>query len=70
MFHQIPNDYGTMVESRNNGVPLLTYAPKAKLTREIEKLSLALDSNSSVVAGGSGGVEVKQKKRLFSFLGK
>ena len=59
-----------MVESRNNGVPLLTYAPKAKLTREIEKLSLALDSNSSVVAGGSGGVEVKQKKRLFSFLGK
>ncbi|MDA1249046.1 MAG: pilus assembly protein CpaE, partial [Planctomycetota bacterium] len=70
VFHQIPNDYGTMVESRNNGVPLLTYAPKAKLTREIEKLSLALDSNSSVVAGGSGGVEVKQKKRLFSFLGK
>ena len=24
IFHQIPNDYGTMVESRNNGVPLLT----------------------------------------------
>lgn len=70
VFHQIPNDYGTMVESRNNGVPLLTYAPKAKLTREIEKLSLALDSSSSVVVGGSGGAEVKQKKRLFSFLGK
>ncbi|MDA1252840.1 MAG: AAA family ATPase [Planctomycetota bacterium] len=70
VFHQIPNDYGTMVESRNNGVPLLTYAPKAKVTREIEKLSLALDSNSSVVVGGSAGAEVKQKKRLFSFLGK
>jgi pilus assembly protein CpaE len=70
VFHQIPNDYGTMVESRNNGVPLLTYAPKAKLTREIEKLSLALDTSSSVVAGGSPTEEVKQKKRLFSFFGK
>ncbi|MBC8289374.1 MAG: AAA family ATPase [Planctomycetes bacterium] len=69
IFHQIPNDYGTMVESRNNGVPLLTYAPKAKLTREVEKLAIAVDSNSHVDEGGPVE-DVKQKKRLFSFLGK
>lgn len=69
IFHQIPNDYGTMVESRNNGVPLLTYAPKAKLTREVEKLALAVDSNSNVARSGPEE-EVKTKKRLFSFLGK
>jgi pilus assembly protein CpaE len=71
VFHQIPDDYGTMVESRNNGVPLLTYAPKAKLTRELEKLSLALDKGGAIAdGGGSPTEEVKQKKRLFSFLGK
>lgn len=69
IFHQIPNDYGTMVESRNNGVPLLTYAPKAKLTREVEKLALAVDSNSNVAEAGPEE-DIKPKKRLFSFLGK
>jgi len=68
VFWQIPNDYGTMVESRNNGVPLLTYAPKAKLTREIERLANALDSR-----GGSGEVVADDskgnRKSLFSFLG-
>jgi len=69
IFHQIPNDYGTMVESRNNGVPLLAYAPKAKLTREVEKLARALDRSMNA-EGDEAPEEVKQKKRLFSFLGK
>lgn len=67
VFWQIPNDFATMVESRNNGVPLLTYAPRAKLTREIEKLAHALDPSSDEQGGTSD--EAKQKKRLFSFLG-
>ncbi len=67
VFWQVPNDFATMVESRNNGVPLLTYAPRAKLTREIEKLAYALDPSSS--GGEAAGDDGKQKKRLFSFLG-
>ena len=62
-----PNDYGTMVESRNNGVPLLTYSPKSKLTKEIEKLAYSLDG--SVIPDTAPEEESKPKKRLFSFLG-
>ncbi len=33
IFSLLPNDYRTMVEVRNNGVPLITQAPKAALTQ-------------------------------------
>lgn len=33
IFALLPNDYRTMVEVRNNGVPLITQAPKAALTQ-------------------------------------
>ncbi len=68
VYWQIPNDYGTMVESRNNGVPLLTYAPKARLTKEIERLATALDTGAAADKPISVD-EQKPKKRLFSFLG-
>lgn len=68
VFWQVPNDYATMVESRNNGVPLLTYAPKAKLTREIERLANALDAN-----GGNAEPIVEDskasRKSLFGIFG-
>ena len=67
VFWRIPNDYGTMVESRNNGVPLVTYAPKSKLTKEIERLAYALDG--STAPDSELEEDVKPKKRLFSFLG-
>jgi pilus assembly protein CpaE len=67
VFWRVPNDYGTMVESRNNGVPLLTYSPKSKLTKEIEKLAYSLDG--SVIPDTAPEEESKPKKRLFSFLG-
>ena len=38
---QIPNDFATMVEARNNGVPLMMQAPKAKLTRALEQIAVA-----------------------------
>lgn len=38
IFWQLPNDYATMVGSRNNGTPLCRFAPKAKLTRSINDL--------------------------------
>ena len=39
IFYQIPNDYRTMVEVRNNGVPLLEQAPKAPITLAIQGLA-------------------------------
>jgi pilus assembly protein CpaE len=39
IFWQIPNDYRTMVEVRNNGVPLIEHAPRALLTQSILQLS-------------------------------
>lgn len=65
IYCQIPNDYATMVESRNNGIPLVVQSPKAKLTRTIMELA-----NS--VGGGPVAAEEevasKKKKSLFGFL--
>ncbi|QDS92111.1 Septum site-determining protein MinD [Roseimaritima multifibrata] len=38
VFAQLPNDYRTMVEVRNNGVPLITQAPKAGITQAVRDL--------------------------------
>ena len=42
VFWQLPNDYRTMVEVRNNGVPLIEQAPKAAITQSIIALAHAL----------------------------
>jgi pilus assembly protein CpaE len=42
IFWKLPNDYRTMVEVRNNGVPLIEQAPKAKLTLAVVGLADAL----------------------------
>ena len=42
IFWQIPNDYRTMVEVRNNGVPLLEQAPRAGITQAVAALAEAL----------------------------
>jgi len=61
IFWQIPNDYRTMVEVRNNGVPLIEQAPKAAVTQAISRLvDSLLGSESSkdeeaVAAAGSIG---------------
>ncbi len=68
IFATIPNDYATMVEARNNGVPLITQAPKARVTKSILQLVQSLD--------GPPDAEEKPDDRktsrrggLFSFLG-
>lgn len=52
IFWQVPNDYRTMVEARNNGVPLIDQAPKASVTHSISALaeSLSGDGKSSAIA--------------------
>ena len=39
VFFQIPNDYRTMVEMRNNGQPLSEQAPKAAITLAVQQLT-------------------------------
>ena len=65
IFCQIPNDYATMVESRNNGVPLVMQAPKAKLTRTIMELASSVGGEPVSVADDSAA---RRKKSLFGFL--
>ena len=43
IFAKIPNDYRSMAEARNNGVPLTIQAPKAPITASIIDLAMALD---------------------------
>ena len=42
IYWQLPNDYRTMVEVRNNGVPLIEQAPKAAITQAILGLAESL----------------------------
>lgn len=67
IYWQIPNDYATMVEARNNGVPLIVQAPRAKITRSLEQLAQADDQQANPPKSESE--EPKQRKGLFSFLG-
>ena len=41
-FWQIPNDYRLMVEARNNGVPLVTEAPRAEITQSLTSMARVL----------------------------
>lgn len=66
IYWQIPNDYACMVESRNNGVPLLMNAPKAKLTRSIQQLAAQITGETNTELAVE---KEKQKKSLFGFLG-
>src|SRR5579872_2853011 len=63
---QIPNDFATMVEARNNGVPLVMQAPKAKLTRALEQLAQKLSPPPDAKVDSE---DKKVRKGLFGFLG-
>ena len=66
VFFEIPNDYITMVESRNNGVPLLRHAPKTKVSKAIENLATLLDRDEEVEETPP---DPTLSRRLFRFLG-
>lgn len=46
IYAQIPNDYRTMIEVRNNGVPLLVQAPKAPITLAMQALARLVNGES------------------------
>ena len=68
VFWQLPNDYATMVGSRNNGIPLCQFAPKARLTRSIadltRRLNMSEDEQADFVA------TEKKKGGLFGLFSK
>jgi len=65
----IPNDYPTMVEARNNGIPLMEQAPRAKITKAIEALALSVGNTAPSKADEEDKEKKKVKRGLFSFLG-
>ncbi|MFO0921269.1 MAG: response regulator [Pirellulales bacterium] len=66
VFHQIPNDYRTMVEMRNNGIPLIEQAPKAPITLAISQLTEKLIGQSPIE--GEGVEEEKQPNNAANWL--
>jgi pilus assembly protein CpaE len=46
IFWELPNDYRTMSEVRNNGVPLIEQAPKAAITQSIIELATHFSSTA------------------------
>lgn len=69
VFWQVPNDYRTMVEVRNNGVPLVDHAPKSALTQSILGLADAL-SGEQRQSEEAEAQSKPEKSGLFSFLSK
>ncbi|HUY36943.1 MAG TPA: AAA family ATPase [Pirellulales bacterium] len=66
IFWQLPNDYRTMVEVRNNGVPLVEQAPKAAVTQAIVNLGEALSGAPKAAVDENDGGKTG-KKSLLSF---
>ncbi len=66
VFALLPNDYRTMVEVRNNGVPLITQAPKAAITVAIRELAMKLEKDTEADGNSADGdskpAESKWKK--------
>jgi pilus assembly protein CpaE len=50
VFWQLPNDYRTMSDVRNNGVPLIEQAPRAAITQSFQQLALALSNDEPSAA--------------------
>lgn len=67
VFWQLPNDYATMIGSRNNGKPLCQHAPKARLTRSIRDLVMRLTSEEAEYTDTS---VTEKKKGLFGLFAK
>ncbi len=66
---QIPNDYATMSEARNNGVPLVVQAPRAKITRLIEQIAASFAEAPKKDADNEDKDKKTKRTGLFRFLG-
>ena len=71
IFWQLPNDYKTMVEVRNNGVPLIEQAPRASITQAIIALAERLTGEKQAEAEPAAAAATKPSSsgRWLNFLG-
>jgi pilus assembly protein CpaE len=67
IYARVPNNYFVISECRNNGVPLLTQAPKAAITQAIQELAYKLTGSEQAVGEE---VDDKNKKSWLKFLSK
>jgi pilus assembly protein CpaE len=69
IFWELPNDYRTMSEVRNNGVPLIEQAPKAQITQKFVELaahfSSISDTQDSDAEDGGKSAKTGRWKNLF-----
>jgi pilus assembly protein CpaE len=74
IFWELPNDYRTMSEVRNNGVPLIEQAPKAAITQAVIELAAHFAANGipekEAVEMDDSGKPVKGSRWLNLFSGK
>jgi pilus assembly protein CpaE len=68
IFWQLPNDYRTMVEVRNNGVPLIEQAPKSSITQALVALAENLTGEQQKAGGDSPAPAKSAGGRWLSFL--
>jgi pilus assembly protein CpaE len=71
IYWQLPNDYKTMVEVRNNGVPLVEQAPRAGITQAILALASNLTGQSqrTETAAAAPASKASSGGRWLNFLG-
>lgn len=71
IFWQLPNDYKTMVEVRNNGVPLIEHAPRAGISQAFVALAEALvkDEGKGQDAGAGAAANTAKTGSWFGFFG-
>lgn len=70
IFWQLPNDYRTMVEVRNNGVPLFEQAPKAAITQSVLGLAAALCGDDAEQADAAAASKKSSFGKLFGLWSK
>ncbi|QDV40227.1 Septum site-determining protein MinD [Stieleria neptunia] len=61
----LPNDYRTMVEVRNNGVPLINQAPKAPITQALRDLAAKLQGKEASAEPSESGKSNESKWKMF-----
>jgi pilus assembly protein CpaE len=67
IFWQLPNDYRTMIEVRNNGIPLTEFAPKAAITHSMLGLAEALCGDDRGEPGAAPADKKSPLGKLLNF---
>lgn len=67
IFWQLPNDYRSMIEVRNNGVPLVEHAPRAAITQSILGLADALTAPGKAATAAPADAGRAARSGLLSF---